>query len=96
MQQRVTRLLLRLELGIQGPMVDFARHARRTLDRADYRRLCKAGMTALEALAESEDSTLLPLLGNDPRKIARVRDAVERWRESRHPAPPPALSEYQP
>jgi helicase len=96
LQQCVARLLLRLELGIQGPVVDFARYAERTLHRADYRRLCEAGMTAREALAEAEDSTLLPLLGNDTRKIAKVRDAVERWRKSRPPAPPPtALPAYQ-
>ena len=40
--QRGSRLLLRLDLGIQGPVVDLARYAERNLDRADYRRLCEA------------------------------------------------------
>jgi hypothetical protein len=49
--QRTARLLLRLELSIQGPAVDLARFAERALDRADYRRLCEAGMTTQEMLA---------------------------------------------
>jgi hypothetical protein len=96
LQQRTARLLLRLELGIQGAAVDLARFAERGLDRADYRRLCEAGLTAREALAGAEDRTLLPLLGNDIRKIAAVRDALERWRTARPPGPPPAaLPAYQ-
>jgi replicative superfamily II helicase len=96
LQQRTARLLLRLELGIQGPVVDFARFAERALDRADYRRLCDAGMTTREMLAGAEDGTLLPLVGNDLRKIAAVRDSVERWRTARPPGPPPmALPAYQ-
>jgi helicase len=85
LQQRTARLLLRLELGIQGPVVDFARFAERALDRADYRRLCEAGMTTREMLAEAEDRRLLPLIGNDLRKLASVRDAVERWRARASP-----------
>jgi len=96
LQERTARLLLRLELGVQGPAVDLARFAERALDRADYRRLCEAGMIELEALTSAEDRTLLPLLGNDKHKIAVVRDAVERWRTARPSVPPPAaLPAYQ-
>ena len=96
LQQRTARLLLRLELGIQGPAVDLARFAERALDRADYRRLCEAGMTTREILAGADDRTLLPLVGNDMRKLAAMRDAVERWRTARPPGPPPlALPAYQ-
>src|SRR5713101_3011204 len=62
------------ELGIQGPAVDLARFTERALDRADYRRLCEPGLTTREALNSAEDRVLLPLLGNDTRKIAAVRD----------------------
>jgi replicative superfamily II helicase len=96
LEQRVARLLFRLDLGIQGPVVDLARYAERTLDRADYRRLCDARMTEREALAGAEDRALLPLLGNDARKIIALRSAVERWRSARPPAAPAAaLPAYQ-
>jgi ATP-dependent DNA helicase len=94
LQQRIPRLLFRLDLGIQGPAVDLARFAQRALDRADYRRLCEAGLTTREGLAAAEDNTLLPLVGNDTRKIGAVRDALNEWRAAR-PTPPQALPAYQ-
>ena len=96
LQQRTARLLLRLDLGIQGLAVDLARHAGRVLDRADYRRLCEARMTEREALTGADDGTLLRLLGNDARKVAVMRDALEHWRTARPTAPPAAaLPPYQ-
>jgi hypothetical protein len=90
LQQRTARLLLRLDLGIQGSIVDLARFAGRSLDRTDYRRLCEARLTESEALTAADDSTLLRLLGNDARKVVVVREALERWRVARPPAPPAA------
>jgi helicase len=96
LQQRIARLLLRLDLGIEGAAVDLAWYTERALDRADYRRLCRAGMATREALAGAEDSTLLRLLGNERRKIGVVREAVERWRTARPLLKTPAaLPSYQ-
>lgn len=96
LEQRVAKLVLRLDLGIQGPVVDLARYAERNLDRADYRRLCDARMTERDALVAAEDNALLPLVGSDRRKLVALRDAVERWRLARPPAPPAvALPAYQ-
>jgi helicase len=96
MQQRKDRLLLRLDLGIQGPAVDLARFAERALDRADYRRLCEAALTTQDALTNAENKTLLPLIGDDTRKLAALRDALEKWRQARPPLPrPAALPAYQ-
>jgi hypothetical protein len=95
LQQRTSRLLLRLELGIEGPVVDLARFTERMLDRADYRRLSEAGMTTHEAIAGADDSVLLPLIGNDAKKLAAVRQAAEKWQRVRPPAQPaPALPAY--
>ena len=91
LQQRTARLLLRLDLGIQGAAVDLARFAGRALDRADYRRLCEARLTEREALTGADDGALLRLLGNDVRKVVVMREALERWRVARPPAPPAAL-----
>ena len=96
LQERMARLLLRLDLGIQGPAVDLARYAGRDLGRADYRRLCEARLTDREALVAVDDATLLRLMGDDARKLAVVRDAVRQWRAARPAGPPaPALPPYQ-
>ena len=63
LEQRVSRLVVRLDLGIQGPAVDLARFAARSLDRADYRRLCDARMTERDTLAAAEDKVLLSIGG---------------------------------
>jgi hypothetical protein len=93
LEDRVSRLLLRLDLGILGPAVDLARFTQRALDRSDYRRLCETVLTTREALIAAEDATLLPLLGNDRQKLRDVRDALAKWRPDRAAAP--ALPVYQ-
>jgi len=95
LQQRTARLLSRLDLGIKGPAVDLARHAGRALDRGDYRRLCEARLTEREALTGADEGTLLRRLGNDGRKVVVVREALERWRVARLPAPSATLPEYR-
>jgi helicase len=95
LQPRTARLLLRLDLGIEGPAVDLARYAGRALDRADYHRLCEARLTEREALTGADDATLLRLLGNDARRVAAVREALQQWRAARPVAPPAPLPAYQ-
>jgi hypothetical protein len=53
-------------------------------------------MTEREALTGADDGTLLRSLWNDARKVAVMRDALERWRTARPPAPPAtALPPYE-
>jgi helicase len=96
LEERIARLVLRLDLGIQGPVVDLARYAERGLDRGDYRQLCAARLVERKTLAAKEDSTLLPLLAGDQQKLATLRQAIERWSRARPSAPPAtALPDYQ-
>jgi hypothetical protein len=96
LEQRISRLLIRLDLGIQGPVVELARHAGQELDRADYKRLCDSRLTERETLAATDDATLLRLFGNDPRRVASLHAALEEWRNAR-PAgrPVAALPAYE-
>ena len=95
LEERVARLLVRLDLGIQGPAVDLARFTQRALGRADYRRLCEGRLTTREALVAAEDRLLLPLLGNDNRKLVALRYALQQWRSERGGPAPLALPAYQ-
>jgi helicase len=96
LQERSSRLLLRLDLGIPGPAVGIARYLGRDLDRADYRRLCEARLTEHDAIGAADDATLLGVLANNIRKVAILREAVARWRAARPPrAPAAALPPYQ-
>lgn len=96
LEQRISSLVVRLDLGIQGAGVDLARYAERSLDRADYRRICDARMTGCEALAAAEDEALLALVGRDRRKLVALREAVTRWRSARPIASPAkGLPPYQ-
>jgi helicase len=95
LQERIGRLLLRLDLGIPALAVGLARYAGRDLDRADYRNLCDARLSERDALVVAEDAALLRLLGNDARKFRAIRDAVTRWRRARPAAPAAALPPYQ-
>src|SRR5260370_896570 len=70
LQERTARLLLRLDLGIQGPAVGLARHACRSLDRSDYWRLCEAPMTDPEVLAATNEAALPRLQCTEPRKLS--------------------------
>ena len=90
MEQRIARLLVRLDIGILGTAVDLARHAGQELDWADYRRLCDGRLTERDSLMAADDATLLRALGNDARKVAIARNALEKWRPARSAGPPPA------
>ena len=92
---RAGRLIFRLAYGIQGPAVDLARYAERTLDRADYKRLCDASCTGRERLTTADDATLLPLLANDQRKLTALRAAVARWSQARPVRPAVPLPPYE-
>jgi replicative superfamily II helicase len=97
LQDRLARILVRLDLGIQGAAVDLARYAERALDRSDYHRLCELGLTKRKDLLTAEDAVLFGHLGNDHNKLRSLRDALEKWRVAQPtPTQPPALPQYEP
>jgi hypothetical protein len=95
--ERAERLLIRLSVGIQGNVVDVARHARTSLTRAVYRALGSAGLGAINQVSEATDEQLLPLVGNDEGKLTVLRDAAaaELRRRSIPKLDPVPLPEYE-
>ena len=83
---RVGRLVVRLDLGIAGPAVDLARHARTRLSRSDYGRLIKAQLVTASAIDKAGDPAILACVDGDKTKLIVVRDVAGALAEAERPA----------
>ncbi len=81
LEDRLSRLLVRLNVGVPAIAVDLARQAGSRLTRGDYLQLLKAGLCSIDAIEASSDMVLLSYLGDDEAKLAVVRKAVEIHRQ---------------
>jgi replicative superfamily II helicase len=90
LQDRVSRLTIRLTYGIPGVAVDLAREAGNALLRGDYCRLAKADLCEPDAIGAAEESKLLYCVDGDRRKLESLRDAAIRVAARRFNSMPPA------
>jgi hypothetical protein len=90
LQDRVSRLTIRLTYGIPGVAVDLAREAGNALLRGDYCRLAKADLCEPDAIGAAEESKLLDCVDGDRRKLESLRDAALRVAARRFKSRPPA------
>jgi hypothetical protein len=95
--RRIGRLVVRLEYGIPGDVVDIARYAGRELGRGDYRRLAAGGLTNVSSIDAAPDNVVLEQLDRDRTKLRVVREYADGARaKSEEPsAPLPTLKPYQ-
>jgi replicative superfamily II helicase len=93
--ERVSRLLVRLELGVPAGAVAIARYAGARLARIDYQELVKAGLHTLETVESADDGALLTCLSGDADKVHAVRDAAMAVRAEPSPSAVPALPDYE-
>jgi hypothetical protein len=77
LDDRVERLLIRLELGLPEPAVPLARLVGDRLDRGDYLRLLNAGLVSPEAVANASDEAILTCVGGRRGKCEIVRKAAK-------------------
>ncbi len=97
LDERCSRLLIRLETGIPGSAVEIASLAGSRLNRGDYHQLVKAGMCSPEAVLRATDDDLLVHLGGDAEKLVVLRNAAEASREATESEPlVPILPPYEP
>ena len=82
LEVEVKGLAVRLELGIPEEMVWLGSEVRRDLARGDYLKLRRARLTTLETIDTVNHSSLSQIIGND-HKAERIRDAVEKLKESK-------------
>ncbi|WP_426752740.1 DEAD/DEAH box helicase [Myxococcus sp. Y35] len=83
---RLSRLLIRLDLGIPSEAVELGRHAGNGLARGDYRRLLAAKLGEPAQIRAAQDEDLLNCLGNDVAKVSLVREAAEAAEHDRQRA----------
>jgi helicase len=93
LSERVSRLLVRLELGVPAGIVDLARYTGTALTRSDYHDLLQAGLNTADAIEAAADSDILRQIGGDEEKLQVVRAAAAATRrgpEENTPTPLPA------
>jgi replicative superfamily II helicase len=81
LEERVSRLLIRLNVGIPPAAVDLAKQVGNRLTRGEYLQLLSAGLCSIEAIEAASDSILLPYLNHNDEKLAVLRRAVELHRQ---------------
>jgi helicase len=73
----VGQLTIRLTFGVPAAAVDLAREIGSRLLRGDYRALADAGLCNAASIGAAADPALLACVGNNPEKLAAVREAME-------------------
>jgi len=83
LEQRVSRLVVRLTHGVPSVVADLAREAGTELLRGDYCALATAGIGDPAGILALDDAALLAILPGDQSKIALVRKAAQRAEDKR-------------
>lgn len=95
--ERVSRLAVRLTLGVPAPVVELAQQAGADLLRGDYRRLVEAALCDADAIDAADDAAILGCVDQDRRRLETVRRAaaaVRRKRELAAAVTKPILEPY--
>lgn len=95
---QLSRLLVRLDLGIPGAVAELGSYAGRSLERGDYRQLMEAGLVTFESLSDPKNDGILEKMLGKP-KCGLLRMALEQWRRDARLAaqkPVQALPPYEP
>jgi helicase len=95
LDDRVARLLVRLELGVPAGAVALARHAGAQLTRGEYQELLKAGLCSADAVDAASDESISACIGGNLEKVQVVREAVAGIRAELQPEPESVLPIYE-
>jgi ATP-dependent DNA helicase len=97
--ERVSRLVVRLDLGIEGAAVDLARHTRGRLSRGDYRSLVAAHLILPANIKAASDGAILACAAGNRTKLRIIREGadamVEQARRQAAQQSLPILEPYQ-
>lgn len=81
LEQRLTQLLIRLDVGLPATAIELAMQAGPRLTRGDYLRLLEAGLYSIDILENSSDETVLSCLNGNNEKLTIIRQAIEAHRQ---------------
>jgi len=97
LEERLARLLARLDVGLPAATVDLALQAGARLTRSDYLRLLEAGLCDIDVLQNSSDEVILPCIDGNGEKLVIVREAIEahRQKEEELKLTSPILAPYE-
>ncbi len=82
LSNRLSRLVLRLELGIPSKLASLGFQIGKLFSRGDYLQLLGAGLLSADQLETAEESELLSLLENDVLKLRAARVIMTQHREA--------------
>lgn len=92
---RVSRLLVRLEIGLPAAAVELASTAGNRLARGDYQLLLKASLCSIAEIERRTDEDLLKVLAGNKTKLRVVREAAELQQRAEDERPTgPMLEPY--
>lgn len=83
LNHRVYRLLVRLELGVPGKILEIATRLGKKLTRGDYLRLLSNNICTMEDIENAEEKNLLEHLGTNENKLKDIYNALTHYRENR-------------
>ena len=96
LNNRVQRLLARLELGIPANLVELGTRIGRISNWGNYLNLLKAGIETVEQFENTRESVLLTCFENNLEKLEQVKLALENYRTENPPIiTPPVLPLYE-
>ena len=96
LNNRVQRLLARLELGIPANLVELGTRIGRILNRGNYLNLLKKGIETVEQFEDAKQSVLLTCFENNREKLEKAKLALENYSpEKLTIVTPPILPVYK-
>jgi replicative superfamily II helicase len=69
---RLNRLLVRLEIGLPAPVTDLGIVTGKLLNRGDYLTLLQSGFSSIQSIMECEESKLSSMIGNEKKALIRT------------------------
>jgi hypothetical protein len=96
LQQRVARLIVRLEIGIPGSVIEIAKHTKTGVNRSDFQQLIANNLITIESIEKSSDEVLLRILTGNKNKLGLLRDAVKKHKsQTNEPFPTLILPKFE-
>ena len=95
LDDRASRLAIRLELGVPAGAVAVGQYAGSRLTRGDYQELVKAGINNPEGIDAASDDRILACLNGSAEKVGLVREAAVLIRAEGLPAVGPLIPDYE-